>query len=202
VSVKVDAEGSPRGREIAGHYEVSSLPTIAFLSPQGRPLLRVNGFQGPGQFPLTLDMALELSRRVSSWEETLARKPDDAEALALLGTHLFEQDALVESGQLLTRAVRVDGARPLYERKQTRLLLGAILKSERKHAEAERVLRSALLLPGSDLDGKILYVLGKNYVAWGRPTEARVVLIQVVTEYSSSPIAEKAKETLVAIEKR
>ena len=202
VAVKVDAEGSARGREIAGRYEVASLPTIAFLSPQGRPLMRVNGFQGPGQFPLTMEMALELARRVSSWEETLARKPDDAEALALLGTHLFEQDALAESGQLLARAVRLDEGRPLYERKQNRLLLGAILKAQRKHAEAERVLRAALLLPGSELDGKILYVLGKNYVAWGRTNDARVTLIQVVTEYSSNPIAQKARETLVLIEKK
>jgi thioredoxin-like negative regulator of GroEL len=202
VSVKVDAEGSTRGQAIAARYEVSSLPTIAFLSSHGRPLLRVNGFQGPGQFPRTMESALELARRVSGWEEALDQHPDHAEALAALGTHLFEQDALVESGQLLARAVRVDEKRPLLERKQSRLLLGAILKTERKHAEAERVLKAALVLPSNELDAKVLYVLAKNYLAWGRPSDGRMVLIQVVKEHSANPIAEKARETLVMIEKK
>ena len=170
VAVKVDAEGSARGQAIAARYEVASLPTIAFLTPHGHPLMRLNGFQGPGQFPRTMETALELAGRVSSWEEAIDKRPDDAEALALLGVHLFEQDALTESGQLLARAVRVDEGRPLFERKHSRLLLGAILKTERKHAEAERVLRAALQLPGHELDVKIMYVLGKNYVAWAART--------------------------------
>ena len=201
VAVKVDAEGTSRGQAIAARYEVASLPTIAFLTSHGRPLLRVNGFQGPGQFPRTMETALELAHRVSGWEETLDQHPGDAEALAALGTHLFEQDALVESGELLARAMRVDEKRPLIERKQTRLLLGAILKTQRKHADAERVLKAALVLPASELDAKVLYVLAKNYLAWGRPSDGRMVLIQVVTEHSANPIAEKARETLVTIEK-
>ena len=202
VPVKVNTEGTPREVEVARRYDVSSLPTIAFLSPAGRVILRLNGFQGPGQFPRTMETALELAHRVSGWEETLDQHPGDAEALAALGTHLFEQDALVESGELLARAMRVDEKRPLIERKQTRLLLGAILKTQRKHAEAERVLKAALVLPASELDAKVLYVLAKNYLAWGRPSDGRMVLIQVVTEHSANPIAEKARETLVMIEKK
>jgi thioredoxin-like negative regulator of GroEL len=202
VTVKVDTEGSARGQAIAFRYDVSSLPTIAFLSPHGRPLMRLNGFQGPGQFPHTMEAARDVARRVMKWEEVLEKHPEDAETLAALGVHLFEQDALTESGQLLARASKVDQDRPLDERKQTRMLLGAILKTQKKYAEAERVLKAGLLLPAHSSDAKILYVLGKNYLAWGRPDDGRWALQQVVQQHAASPIAEKARETLVALEKK
>ena len=202
VAVKVDTEGSSRGQAIAYRYDVSSLPTIAFLSPHGRPLMRINGFQGPGQFPRTMEAARDAARRVMAWEDELEKRPDDPEALAALGVHLFEQDALTESGQLLSRAIKADDRRPLAERKQTRMLLGAILKTQKKHGEAERVLKAALLLPSHSNDAKILYVLGKNYLAWGRPDDGRWALQQVVKQHSESSIAEKARETLVALDKK
>ena len=132
---------------------------------------------------------------------TLVR-PHDAATLHALGVHLFEQDALTESGHLLTRAVKVDEGRPLDERKQTRMLLGAILKAQKKYAEAERVLKAGLMLPSHSVDAKILYVLGKNYLAWGRPDDGRWALQQVVKQHSESAIAEKARETLVALDKK
>ena len=202
VAVKVDTEGSARGQAIAYRYDVSSLPTVAFLSPRGRPLMRINGFQGPGQFPRTMEAARDAAKRVMAWEDELEKRPDDPQALAALGVHLFEQDALTESGQLLARAIKVDDRRPLEERKQTRMLLGAILKTQKKHGEAERVLKAALLLPSHSYDAKILYVLGKNYLAWGRPDDGRWALQQVVTQHSQSAIAEKARETLVALDKK
>jgi thiol-disulfide isomerase/thioredoxin len=202
VAVKVDTEGSARGQAIAYRYDVSSLPTVAFLSPRGRPLMRINGFQGPGQFPRTMEAARDAARRVMAWEDELEKRPDDPEALAALGVHLFEQDALTESGQLLARAIKLDDRRPLEERKQTRMLLGAILKTQKKHGEAERVLKAALLLPSHSYDAKILYVLGKNYLAWGRPDDGRWALQQVVTQHAQSAIAEKARETLVALDKK
>lgn len=202
VAVKVDTEGSARGAAVAYRYDVTSLPTIAFLSPQGRPLLRLNGFQGPGQFPRTMENAREVARKVMGWEEVLEKRPDDAETLAALGVHLFEQDSLTESGQLLARAVKSDGSRPLPERKQTRMLLGAILKTQKKYSEAERVLKAALLLPEHAYDAKILYVLGKNYLAWGRRDDGRVALQQVVSEHGQTDVAAKARESLVALDRK
>jgi len=203
VAVKVDTEGSAKDSAVAARYDVSSLPTIAFLTPAGRPVLRLNGFQGPGQFPRTLEQAREMAARVMAWEDALEQNSQDPVVLSKLGVHLFEQDAYRESGELLERATRVDGGRPLEERKQTRLLLGAILKSDGKNPQAESVLKEAMALPPSPhYDPKILYVLGKLYLAWGRPEEARTVLQQVVTLHGQSAIAQKAKETLVALEKK
>jgi tetratricopeptide (TPR) repeat protein len=147
-----------------------------------------------------MEAARDAARRVIAWEDELEKSPDDPEALASLGVHLFEQDALTESSQLLARAVRVDDGRPLSERKHTRMLLGAILKTQKKHGEAERVLKAALLLPSHSYDAKILYVLGKNYLAWGRPDDGRWALQQVVKEHSQTEIAAKARETLVALD--
>ena len=200
VAVKVDTEGTARGQAIAYRYDVNSLPTIAFLSPRGRPLMRLSGFQGPGQFPRTREAAREVAQRVMALEEALDRNADDAAVLAALGLHLFEQDAYPESGELLGRAMRRDEGRPLAERKQTRMLLGAILKADKKHAEAERVLRAGLGLPRHDYDAKILYVLGKNYISWGRRDQARIALQQVITDHAQSAIADKARDTLVALD--
>ena len=202
VAVKVDTEDDPKGAAVAVRYDVSSLPTIAFLSPYGRPLMRLNGFQGPGQFPKTLEAAREVARRVMAWEDTLERNPSDPEALAALGTHLFEQDAYHESRELLARAMKYDVRRPLEERKRSRLLLGAIEKSDHRYAEAETVLQDALALPPSaEHDAKVLYVLGRMYDAWGRKDEARLALQKVVKTYGQTSIAQKARESLVALEK-
>jgi thioredoxin-like negative regulator of GroEL len=202
VAVKVDTEGDPKGAAVAVRYDVTSLPTIAFLTPSGRPLMRLNGFQGPGQFPKTLEAAKEVARRVMGWEEALDRDRSNPEVLAALGTHLFEQDAYKESKDLLARALKYDTRRPLEERKRTRLLLGAIEKSDHRYAEAESVLRSALDLPPSpEHDAKVLYVLGRMYASWGRPDQARVALAKVVKSYGTTSIAQKAKESLASLEK-
>lgn len=203
VSVKVNTEGGASETAIAIRYDVSSLPTIAFLSPHGRPLLRMNGYQSPSQFQGTMEKAHEVARRVMAWEGSLDRDPKDAEALAALGVHLFEQDAYGESAQMLQRASLLDGKRPLDERKQTRLLLGAILKSDEKFPQAETVVKEGLALsPSEHFDPKLLYVLGKVYVAWGRRDLARSPLQKVVSHYPQSPIAQKARETLVSLESK
>jgi tetratricopeptide (TPR) repeat protein len=200
IAVKVNTEGSPKEIDVAVRYDVSTLPTIAFLSPAGRPLLRLNGFQGPSQFPRSLDAARDLAARVGGWEQALERDPHDVGALQALGVHLFEQDAYRESAELLERAAKLDGGRPLDERKQTRLLLGAILKSEQKASASEKVLRAGLALPESSAyDPKLLYVLGKLYAAQNRTDEARTVLRQVVLLHPDSAIAQKARESLNAL---
>ena len=203
VAVKVNTEGSPRETAIAVRYDVNSLPTIAFLSSRGRPLLRLNGFQTPHQFPRALEKAREVAAKVMGWEAAIEKNPKDAGALSALGVHLFEQDAYRESAELLNRACDVDAGRPLDERKQNRLLLGAILKSDERFADSERALKGALALPPNDhFDAKLLYVLGKVYVAWGRREQAKVVLQQVVDLHAQTQIAEKARETLVALERK
>ena len=202
VAVKVDTEGDAKGAAVAVRYDVTSLPTIAFLTPSGRPLMRLNGFQGPGQFPKTLEAAKEVAQRVMAWEDAVERDPSNPEALAALGTHLFEQDAYIESREMLSRALKYDTRRPLEERKRSRLLLGAIEKSDHRYAEAEAVLRGALDLPPSaEHDAKVLYVLGRMYASWGRTDQARVALTKVVKSYSSTSIAQKAKESLGALDK-
>lgn len=203
VAVKVNTEGGPREAAIAVRYDVNSLPTIAFLSPRGRPLLRLNGYQTPQHFPRAIEKAREIAGKVMGWESAIERDPRDAGALSALGVHLFEQDAYRESAELLNRASEADAGRPLDERKQNRLLLGAILKSDERFADSEKVLKAALALPANDhFDAKLLYVLGKVYVAWGRPEQARTVLMQVVNLHSQTQIAEKARETLVALERK
>jgi thioredoxin-like negative regulator of GroEL len=203
VAVKVNTEGSAKETAIAVRYDVNSLPTIAFLSPRGRPVARLNGFQTPQQFSGALEKVRDVAGKVMGWETALERDPKDAAALSALGVHLFEQDAYRESAELLNRACDVDGKRPLDERKQSRLLLGAILKSDERFADAERVLKGGLALPANNhFDAKLLYVLGKTYAAWGRREQAKTTLQQVVNLYSQSQIAEKARETLVALEQK
>ena len=203
VAVKVNTEGTPREVAIARRYDVTSLPTIAFLSPAGRLILRLNGFQGPGQFPRAIEVAKERAGKIIGWEDDIERNPRDAEALSSLGAHLFEQEVYDESRDFLVRAVKADRERPVDERKRTRMLLGIVHKYNHKNPEAETVLKEGLALqPASEYDPKILYVLGRLYAGWGRYDEARAVLKQILSLYAQSPVADKARETLVALDRK
>lgn len=204
VAVKVNTEGEPRDVAVAIRYDVSSLPTIMVVSPQGRPITRVNGFVGPGQFPRVLEGARDVARRVIAWERALEKDPKEAEALTGLGVHLFEQDSYAESLDLLRQAAKVDAKRPVEERKQTRLLTGVILKAADQFPEAETALKQGLAVQPADgvYDPKLLYVLGMLYANWGRKDEARSTLQQVLNMYAQSSVAQKARDSLVSLEKK
>jgi thiol-disulfide isomerase/thioredoxin len=202
VAVKVNTEGSRREVEITKRYEVHPLPTILFLSPRGRQVLRVKGFQGPGRFPHTMDHALEIARRVMAWEDVLEEDPDDAAALFLLGQHLFDQDRYEESYELLARAAAHDGDRPAHERRRTRLLLAILQNVHRQYAEAESLIKEALSLdPQAPDQPKLLFILGRTYVSWGRHAEGVQMMQEIVKEHPQSPLAQKARETLVILQR-
>ncbi|OFV88952.1 MAG: hypothetical protein A2V74_08550 [Acidobacteria bacterium RBG_16_70_10] len=203
VAVKVNAEGPGRETEIALRYDVHSLPTILFLSPGGRQVYRLNGFQGPGQFPRTMDAALRTARRVMEWEAALERDPEDPRALAAIGQHLFEQEYYDESRDLLQRAIADDAEEPVAERRRSRMLLAIVQNYDRRYAEAEGLIKDALSLqPRGEDEPKLLFVLGRTYVSWGRRDEGARTLQVIVREYPQSPLAQKAKETLVVLERR
>jgi thiol-disulfide isomerase/thioredoxin len=203
VTVKIDTEGSAAGAATAAQFDVDSLPTIVFLSSRGRVLFKVTGFQGPGQFPDTLHEAQEVGERVMGWESALSKNPDDPVALASLGLHLYDQELLDESRPLLERARLHDDQRPPRERKRTRNVLGVLAILEQKFPEAETVLREALSLPPvEDYDAKTLFILGRVYLKWGRPDDARACLKSIVDSHASSAVAPKAREMLVALDRK
>ena len=199
VAVRVDAEGSHRDVEAVEAYQVHSVPTILFLSPNGRQLRRVP-FQGPGQFPHTMDRALEAARRVGAWEEALERNPGDPAALFALGQHLFEQECFGESHDLLARAVANDRRRPAEERRRTRLLLAILQNVQRQYAEAEGVIKEALSIdPMAPDQPWLLFILGRTYLAWGRHAEGIQTMEVIVYEHPQSPMAQKAHEALILL---
>lgn len=203
VSVKVDTEGAPADVAVAARYDVTTLPTILFLSSRGRPLVRINGFQGPGQFPSTMEAAIEVAARVGAWETALEDNPADAGALLSLGEHLFELESYEESRSLLYRGIQADQQLPTASRKRARMLLGMIQTWDHQFGEAEKVLRGALdLQPATGEEAKILFVLGRTYASWGRADQARSVLQEIVTSYPGSPLAQRAQETLASLERR
>lgn len=203
IAVKVDAEGSRRELEVARSYQVHKLPTILFLSPRGRQLLRIDGFEGPGRFPHTMDKALEAARRVGAWEEALEHDPDDAAALFSLGVHLWNQRCYGDSYDLLARAAAHDAYRPPHERRQTRLLLAIFQSAQRQYAEAERMIKEALSLdPDAPDQPSLLFVLGSTYVSWGRRAEGVQTMQVIVREHPQSPMAQKARETLFTLERK
>lgn len=200
IAVKIDTEAGKRSAEIASKYGVQSLPTIAFISPSGRPIDRISGFQGPGPFPRTLETVKAKAAKVIAWENTLDKDPQDAAALFQLGMHMFEQESYEESRDLLRRAAEADVRRPVADRKQTRMLIGIIDRYDAKYQRAEAVLKEGLALePATEFDPKMLYVLARVYAASNKTAEARVILNRVLSEYPASSVAQKARETLVAL---
>jgi thiol-disulfide isomerase/thioredoxin len=203
VAVKVNTEGSRGEVEVAQRYRVMNLPTILFLSPRGHQVWRVDSFQGPGRFPYIMDRALEAARRVSAWEQAIDRNPNEAGALFALGQHLFEQECYEESEELLARAAANDRDRPVHERRRTRLLLAILQNARHRYAKAERLIKEALTLDpeGSD-QPKLLYFLGRTYVSWGRHEQGVETMQVIVREHPQSPMAQKARETLVNLERK
>jgi thiol-disulfide isomerase/thioredoxin len=202
VAVKVDTERGRKNQEIALRYNVSTLPTIAFISPGGRQILRLDGFQGPGQFPRTMEAARDAARQIMAWEAALERDPKDPASLFGLGVHLFEQEFYEDSRALLYRAVAVDKARPVGARKQARMLIGIIQNYDRKFAEGETVLKEGLAFrPVTEHDPKMLFVLARLYVAWGKKDDGRMVLWTLVKEHPDSSVTPKARELLKTLER-
>ena len=202
VTVRVDTEAGRREAEIMETYEVHSVPTILFLSPRGRQVRRVP-FQGPGQFPRTMDQTLEAARRVMAWEEALEKDTSDPAALFALGRHMFDQECFQESHDLLARAAASDRWRPTDERRHTRLLLAILQNVQRQYAEAETVIKEALSLdPRAPDQPKLLFILGRTYVSWGLHAKGVETMQVIVREHPQSPMAQKARETLVVLERK
>jgi thioredoxin-related protein len=201
VPVKVNTEGSRHEIDVAMKYGVSSLPTIVFISPSGRAVLTLQGFQGPGQFPEVVEQAKSEAAKLMTWEAALQKNPADAEALLGLGIHLLDNSGFDEARDVLARARQADAARSAPDRKQARMLLGTLEYYAGRYPQAEAILKEGLgLRPEGEFEPKMLYVLGKTYLKWGRKQEARAALQSVLDSYASSAIAQKARETLVALD--
>jgi thiol-disulfide isomerase/thioredoxin len=203
VAVKVNTEGGKKEEQVALRYDVQNLPTIAFLSPGGHLVLRLNGFQGPGQFPTTMDKAREATRRIAAFESAIDRNPRDAAALLGLGIHLYEQELYEESRDFLRLAVQNDAQEPPLQRRKGRMLLAIIQTYDKKFADAETLLKEALALrpPGED-EPKLLFVLGRTYASWGKIEDSQKTMQTILRLYPQNPLAQKARETIVALERR
>lgn len=203
VAVKVDTEGRTQEIALAARYGVASLPTIVFLSPGGRVLLRVDGYQGPGVFPETMQRAQALARRVTGLEKALRSDADDVTALTLLGQHLFEREDAAGSRELLQRAIKGDAALPVADRKRNRLYLAMLQRDERRYSQAEELLLDALRFkPADAFDAKLLYILARTYLDWGRSGNARTTLLRLIGDYPKTPLTQKARELLHELDRR
>lgn len=204
VAVRVNTEGSRRELEVCARYRVGArLPVILFLSPRGRQLFRIDGYQGPGQFPRTLEVAHQLAGRVMAWENAIDANPQDAAALLGLGRHLYEQEYFEEAQALLRRAVEHDAESGVGARREARMLLAILAHVTRDFGEAERLVKEALSLgPDPDEQPRLLFVLGRTYVSSGRREEGVATFEVIVQKYPQSPVAQKAKETLTSLRRR
>ena len=202
IAVKVDTEGARKNQEIALRYNVATLPTITFITPGGRQILTLKGFQGPGQFPRTMETARDAAVRIMAWESALERDPKNPSALFGLGVHLFEQEYYEDSRALLYRAAALDGHRPVKDRKQARMLIGIIQNYDKKYAEGETILKEALgLRPVTEYDPKMLFVLARLYVAWNKKDAARGTLRTLLDEHADSSVTGKARDLLKSLER-
>jgi len=200
VPVKVNTEGGLEEREITYEYGFVDLPTVAFFSSEGHLLTRLGRFQGPEDFVGTLRDALDLAQRVDAWERGSEGGDDSirAASLAALGTHLFERGRLEESRKLLEKAAKRDDARPVTERKATRVTLGRIRLEQEKEKDAARLAGEALALaPAAPAeDARALIVLGNAARERGRLEEARAAWERALGLAPEGPTADEARAAL------
>jgi tetratricopeptide (TPR) repeat protein len=180
VSVKVDTEGSDSDQLVASRYMVRSLPTILFVSPEGRHILRLDGYLPPANFMTALTEAKRRAGQVIEWEGALLKNPDDKEALTRLGLHQFAELARIAEADaqqlmprrmyedvrdLLTRASRQDKERPLNDRKRVRTGLALMHGYKGEFPQAEAILKEALAMPPlAAEDAKARLTLGEVYL--------------------------------------
>lgn len=198
VAVKVDREGSRAERLLGDEYRVETLPTIAFVSPQGHMIFRVDGYKDGPEFSRVMDHAQKKAADVLAWEAALESNAADAAAMSKLGGHLFDVEFYEDARTWLRKAADGDKDRPAKERKRTRTLLGIILHFDNKPAEAETVLNEALALTPADPDEDpaALFTLAKVQMKTDRNKEARANLQKIVEKFPESKPAVRARETL------
>jgi len=201
VAVRVNTEGSRRELDVCARYGVGArLPVILFLSPRGHQLFRLDGYQGPGQFPRTLEAARHVGRRVMAWEAGLEADPQDATAALGLGRHLYEQEYYGEAQELLRTAVAHDQAAAVNDRREARMLLAILAHVTHDYSEAERLVKEALSFgPDPVEQPRLLFMLGRTYVQSGRQAEGVQTFEVLVRQFPTSPLAQKAKETLTTL---
>lgn len=153
VAVKVNAEGSLGELDLVRRYGVGSLPTIAFLSPHGRLLLRRTAFEDAQTFAATLRAAAQAVASSAPFEAALAKDARDAGALHGLGSLLFDLRLPEDAQDLLAKARRLDRSRPLEERQRTRTLLAAIARQQGRADEMRRLQEEAEALRPADGGG-------------------------------------------------
>lgn len=139
VSVKVNAEGEERA--VAEKYGVGNLPTVLYLTPDGKVLGRVGGYMPVERFVPTVTAAAELYRSIPGLKAKFAADPndwdaaqrmveisarlDDAEgaekAVARIQTldpddkKKFRARSLLLLGDMYARAGKIEKATPLFE---------------------------------------------------------------------------------------
>ena len=63
-------------------------------------------------------------------------------------------------------------------------------------ASAQAALKSALAIePSDDDDARILFVLGRVYLSWGRQGEARLAFQRIIAGFPESPVADNSTDT-------
>jgi thioredoxin-like negative regulator of GroEL len=209
VSVKVNTEGSEAEVGVAVSYLVRSLPTMVFLSPQGRPFMRLNGFVPGEPFAKALEEAKRRAASVLEWEAALAKDPQDPKALAELGIHQFgelqtaagrssrpmvSKRLYEDTSDLLTRARKTDASQPPQVRKRVRVALGLLLGYKGKFEESERVLKEALSLPPlASEDARAHLSLAELYLMQEKEDAAISALKTVAGKYAGTDSAQAAR---------
>jgi tetratricopeptide (TPR) repeat protein len=114
----------------------------------------------------------------------------------------FAAGALSDSRELLSRARGADKDRPAKERKKTRILLASLRGKEKKHGDAEKILKEALALTPAEPheDAAAWATLGEVYVGWGKKDPARAALQKAIALEPDGPVGARAKAALDALE--
>lgn len=106
VPVKLNAE--KEGADLAKKYGVNGYPTIVFTDAKGNLVSKVVGYEEPPQFKSDVATAVDAYQNTSTYQDRLAKDPNDAEANERLAVIYAKQGNADKAAPLVTAAERLD----------------------------------------------------------------------------------------------
>jgi thioredoxin-like negative regulator of GroEL len=198
ISVKVDTEGPER--DVAARFGVTNLPTVLYLTPEGKLLSKVGGYMSTDRFVPTVTAAVEMYRSIPGIKAKFASSPKDLTAAQQMVEISSRLDDIEGVEKAVDRVRELDPNDNLKFRTRSLLLFADVYARNKKFAKAAPLFEQAAKdskdpeeMATAHRGAAICYALQKNF------TKAKEQL-QAIVDAPDSP-EENKQEALQMLDR-